>query len=66
MAEFAVYFLNRSNVIFFDRLCESCSNMQVIIFDYAIVNMRRSCCDLKRSMDCGASATGNRMLEMER
>ncbi|MGI6084588.1 MAG: hypothetical protein ACOYIF_03995 [Acetivibrionales bacterium] len=27
--------------------------MQVIIFDYAIVNMRRSCCDLKRSMDCG-------------
>ncbi|MGI6085606.1 MAG: hypothetical protein ACOYIF_09195 [Acetivibrionales bacterium] len=27
--------------------------MQVIIFDYAIVNKLRGCCDLKRSMDCG-------------
>jgi len=27
---------------------------------------RRSCCDLKRSMICGAGATRNWMLEMER
>jgi hypothetical protein len=49
-----------------DRLCENCFNMHVIIIDYAIVNKRRGCCDLKRSKDCVASATVNRMLEMER
>ncbi|MGI6083936.1 MAG: hypothetical protein ACOYIF_00665 [Acetivibrionales bacterium] len=27
--------------------------MQVLIFDYTIVNKRSGCCDLKRSMDCG-------------
>ncbi|MGI6123801.1 MAG: hypothetical protein ACOYIG_06330 [Acetivibrionales bacterium] len=42
-----------------DRLCENCFNIQVIILYYAIVNKRRGCCDLKRSKDCVASATGN-------
>ena len=30
--------------------------------DASDVNKRRGCCDLKRSMDCVASATRNRML----
>jgi hypothetical protein len=38
------------------RLCDNCYDIQVIIFDDAIVNKRCACCDLKRSMDCGRNA----------
>jgi hypothetical protein len=49
-----------------DSMCENCFDMHLMILNNKTVNKRRGCCDLKRSKDCVASATGNWMFKMER